>query len=65
MSDSPSANESPWGKAIPGTLAITELPPVKAHLNINGVISINSASFPNGWWRFWQWALLGWKWRRL
>ena len=19
---------------------------------------------PNGWWRFWQWALLGWKWRK-
>jgi hypothetical protein len=20
---------------------------------------------PNFWWRFWQWALLGWKWRNI
>ena len=20
---------------------------------------------PNRWWRFWQWALLGWKWERI
>ncbi len=27
-------------------------------------ISIDAFQMPNAWWRFWYWALLGWRWRR-
>ena len=28
-------------------------------------LRIYTTDIPNGWWRFWQWLLLGWRWRRL
>lgn len=33
---------------------------VNSHL----FVSAGDGKFPNRWWRFWQWALLGWRWER-
>lgn len=33
---------------------------VNSHL----FISAGDGKFPNAWWRFWQWAFLGWRWDR-
>lgn len=42
-----------------------QLPRARAYLSIIPEFRIYTETYPNWFWRFWQWLLLGWKWRRL
>jgi len=52
------------GRASEGAIPI-HAPPPRACLTICPEFRIYSQSYPNGFWRFCQWLVLGWKWRRL
>jgi hypothetical protein len=40
-------------------------PKPRACLTLIPEFRVYTTHIPNGWWRFWQWLLLGWHWRRL
>ena len=37
----------------------------RAYLSVCPEFRIYTRAYPNGFRRFWQWLLLGWRWRRL
>jgi hypothetical protein len=47
-------------------LHITDGPPIRSILTITSEFKIEyRKSPPNRWWRFWYWALLGWRWEKV
>jgi hypothetical protein len=42
-----------------------EIRKARAYVTICPEFRIYTSDYPNGFWRFWQWLLLGWRWRRL
>jgi len=47
------------------TLSFMEIPKYRCLLQIHGETLNFEFPYPppNRWWRFWQWLLLGWKWK--
>lgn len=47
-------------------LLVSIPPPVRSILYIHDLVKLECPDRPpNRWWRFWHWALLGWKWEKL
>jgi hypothetical protein len=52
-----------FGRPLP---FVIHLRPACSILHVTPSFKIHGAEPPpNRWWRFWQWALLGWRWERL
>lgn len=62
----PPENYAEYARAREAREAAREASPRRSTLFFTPNICISSSHPPpNAWWRFWQWALLGWKWVRL
>ena len=47
-------------------LTVSIPPPVRSVLFIHNLVKLECPDPPpNAWWRFWHWALLGWRWEKL
>ena len=44
---------------------VTVLNPPTVRLRLSPFFVVEGMEMPNRWWRFWQWALLGWTWERM
>lgn len=57
------AENKPTATQASQHLLITE-PPIRSVLYASPYIRLEGPHpMPNWWWRFWYWALLGWKWK--
>lgn len=49
-----------------GEMLFVESPPRDQwQMRLNTHFTVTQPTRPNAWWRFWQWALLGWTWEKL
>lgn len=44
---------------------VRAIPRDKYRLRLNSNFTVEQQTRPNAWWRFWQWALLGWTWEEI
>lgn len=44
---------------------VQAVPRDKYRLRLNANFFVEQPTRPNAWWRFWQWALLGWTWEKI